>query len=133
MRAGIIPTIDFSSEPFVRADNSWYTRGEKPPIGTGCEFRYKYSDKGHFADWKQGTIKYIGSDLFVAEVNGREMVYNGLSAYVFRPIQTERDKEIGALIDLICFGGELSKDGSAAREIAKRIYEATNTKRPQNE
>ena len=40
----------------------------------------------------------------------------------FRPLRTEREKVINDLIEIICASGELSKDGSAAHEIAERIY-----------
>ena len=63
-----------------------------PPIGTECEFRYKYSDKGHFADWIRGTIKYIGNNLFVAEVKGKEQGYNDLDVCEFRPVINKIEK-----------------------------------------
>jgi len=42
----------------------------------------------------------------------------------FRPLRTEREKAIDAVIDIICAGGYFTRRDGAAREIAERIYAA---------
>ena len=106
-----------SSKPEV--DNSWHEYGELPPVGVpvelwwggsfayNCEFITRR--RHHYVMWNLDADRPDAADYMNSD---------------FRPLRTEREKAIDALIELICAGGELSKDGSAAREIAERIYDA---------
>ena len=106
-----------SSKPEV--DNSWHERGELPPVGVpvelwwGGSFAYNcelITRRGHhYVMWNLDADRPDAADYMNSQ---------------FRPLRTEREKAIDALIEIICAGGELSKDGSAAREIAERIYDA---------
>ena len=103
-------------------DSSWHERGELPPVGVEC-----LSPGGEtIMIASHGRISDVPVAFYPFEVSG---LYSVACAKQFRPLRTEREKAIGALIEIICAGGELSKDGSAAREIAERIYEAQQTKR----
>ena len=103
-----------SSKPEVAS--SWYERGELPPVGCVCE--YKPNN-----DWVKCKVLFAGDSLYVLGVQEFELCVRVLDVE-FRPLRTEREKAIDSLIEIICAGGELSKDGSAAREIAERIHDA---------
>lgn len=106
-----------SSRPEV--DSSWHERGELPPVGcavdvTGDDVAYGYGESccevlAHVEGCAVIRMSF-GLGCFVAKV--------------LSPSRTEREKAIDALIEIICAGGELSKDGSVSREIAERIYDA---------
>lgn len=98
---------------------SWYEQDIYPPTGTECEFRYKYSDKGHFEDWNQGIIKYIGNDLFVAEVKGKELAYNNLDVFEFRPVINKRDRSIEDMLLVLT-----DLDGCSLKDIVSALYDA---------
>ncbi|UNY40371.1 hypothetical protein KLEP7_gp117 [Pseudaeromonas phage vB_PpeM_ KLEP7] len=106
-------------ETKAKDSSLWYEQDMSPPIGTECEFRYKYSDKGRFEDWNQGTIKYIGNDLFVAEVKGKELAYNNLDVFEFRPAINKRDK---AIEDMLLVLTDL--DGCSLKDIVSALYDA---------
>ena len=104
-----------SGKPEV--DNSWYERSELPPVG--CECEYKPAN-----DWVKCKVLFAGDSLYVLGVQEFEICVRVLDVE-FRPLlRTKREKTIDSLIEIICAGGELSKDGSAAREIAERIHDA---------
>ena len=94
----------------------WHERGELPPVG--CECEYKPDNY-----WVKCKVLFAGDSLYVLGVKEFEICVRVLDVE-FRPLRTEREKAIDSLIEIICAGGELSKDGSAAREIAERIHDA---------
>lgn len=106
-----------SSKPEV--DNSLRKRGARPPIGAHVEL------------WFGGSFAYNCE--FIC-VRGRNYIVWNLDAdrpdcadimnSEFRPLRTERDKAIDALIEIICANGFLAKDGTEARDIAERLYDA---------
>ena len=103
-------------------DNSWYERSELPPVGCECEILHKlWKD----SDWAHIVVIALTRESLICKHKlgaGEEHYY--LNDIAFRPLRTEREKAIDSLIEIICAGGELSKDGSAAREIAERIHDA---------
>ena len=109
-----------NSKPEV--DNSWHERGELPPVGCECEILHKlWKD----SDWAHIVVIALTRESLICKHKlgaGEEHYY--LNDIAFRPLRTEREKAIDSLIEIICAGGELSKDGSAAREIAERIHDA---------
>lgn len=109
-----------------KQDNSWHERGELPPVGSECEVMHNDSlvKCEIIAHFKQKASMVAA---YTVDYNGCKQLDSCIAEH-FRPLRTEREKAIDALIEIICAGGELSKDGSAAREIAERIYEAQQTK-----
>ena len=104
-----------SSKPEV--DNSWYERGELPPIG--CECLILNGEAVMIVS--HGSISGIPVAFYPYGVSG---LYSAAPSSSFRPLRTEYEKAIDSLIEIICAGGELSKDGRAAREIAERIHDS---------
>ena len=108
-----------SSKPEV--DNSWHERGELPPIGCECEIKHKC-----WSEFQRVTVAAITKEYAIVEddsVVAREQHYN-LRDVTFRPLRTDREKAIDALIEIICANGFLAKDGTEARDIAERLYDA---------
>ena len=104
-----------SSKPEV--DNSWYERGELPPVG--CECLILNGEAVMIVS--HGSISGIPVAFYPYGVSG---LYSAAPSSSFRPLRTEYEKAIDSLIEIICAGGELSKDGRAAREIAERIHDS---------
>ena len=106
-----------SSKPAT--DNSWHERGELPPNGVPVELWFG----GVFA-YNCEFITMRGNAYVVWNMDDDKPDCADRMNSQFRPLRTEREKAIDSLIEIICAGGELSKDGSAAREIAERIHDA---------
>ena len=105
-----------SSKPEV--DSSWHERGELPPFNTAIEW-----DEWGNGNWVETKILAdVGDGEFVMLIKGVKTIV-GMPAN-FRPLRTEREKAIDEMIDIICAGGELSKDGGYAHDIAERILGA---------
>ena len=86
-----------------KSDNSWYDRGERPPVGINVEFKYK-ADKV----WVGRTCMIIavyGSQFWALLDGNRSSNLYELNKFDFRPIQTERE----LLIDIIISTGNLSE------------------------
>lgn len=117
--------------------DSWYERGELPPVGCECEW---VDESG--VDGAAGAVypdigcvvsicahkQTPGGDviaIFTWEPGG-----DGLSVAAsrmpsdFRPLRTEREKAIDALIEIILAGGYFTSRDGAASKIAERIYDA---------
>ena len=106
-----------SSKPEV--DNSWCERGDLPPVGVPVELWFG----GVFA-YNCEFIAMRGYTCVLWNLDDDKPDCADRMNSQFRPLRTEREKAIDSLIEIICAGGELSKDGSAAREIAERIHDA---------
>lgn len=85
------------SKPSI--DNSWYEKGEPPPVGAVCEVYNDIAD-GHPA-WEGCELLFVGKF---------KVVYNSNSCYErvadvenvkFRPIKTEREKFVEAAVEAI--------------------------------
>ena len=100
-------------------DSSLSKRGSCPPIGVPVELWFG----GSFA-YNCEFICMRGRNYIVWNLDADRPDCADIMNSEFRPLHTEREKVIDALIEIICAGGELSKDGSAAHEIAERIYDA---------
>ena len=88
-------------------DNSWYERGELPPVGTICEMI------DYRATWRECKIiahedgACIG---WIASLNSPFYTYDKSE---FRPLRTEREKAIDEMIKLIGHGymsAEMAKE-----------------------
>ena len=96
-------------------DNSWYERGELPPVGTICEM---IDDR---ATWRECKIiahedgACIG---WIASLNSPFYTYDKSE---FRPLRTEREKAIDEMIKLIGHG---YMSAEMARELAIKMYDA---------
>ena len=78
-----------SSKP--EADNSWYERGELPPVGCECEIKHKC-----WCGFERFTVVAITKEYVIVEddsVVAREQHYH-LHDMTFRPLRTEREKAI---------------------------------------
>ena len=115
MRAGIVPIIDFSADPFVLMDDSWYTRGEKPPIGCECLIHHAawYEDK-----YEKVKIVAITEEYLIVRYASFEQHYP-LNQISFKPIQTRRDK---AIEDMLLVLSDL--DGCSLKDIVSALYDA---------
>ena len=100
-------------------DNSLSKRGSCPPIGEQVELWFG----GSFA-YNCEFICMRGRNYIVWNLDADRPDCADIMNSEFRPLRTEREKAIDDLIEIICSGGELSKDGSASREIAEHIYDA---------
>ena len=100
-------------------DNSWYERSELPPVGCECEAFDSNENK-----WMRVEVIAIREGYVMMWCRECLRGFQSDDKSRFRPLRTEREKAIDSLIEIICAGGELSKDGSAAREIAERIHDA---------
>lgn len=105
-------------ETKLETDNSWYERGELPPVGVKCEM--KLDD-----DWI--FCKLIGYDedkpIFKLELpkgGGFEITYLPCTGCKFRPIKTEREKFVEAARN--CFNQ--SDKNKVLSSIAEALYDA---------
>ena len=96
-------------------DNSWYERGELPPVGTICEM---IDDR---ATWRECKIiahedgACIG---WIASLNSPFYTYDKSE---FRPLRTEREKAIDEMIKLIGHG---YMSAEMAKELAVKMYDS---------
>ena len=101
-----------SSKPEV--DNSWYERGELPPVGCECDIRHYYCNSEKY---EKVTVAAITSEYVIVKYATFEQHYM-LKDISFRPLRTEREKAIDAACKAICGVGE---DGLL---IIERLYDA---------
>lgn len=101
-----------SSKPEV--DNSWYERGELPPVGVYCHGHVTQEDK-----WIQIEVIAHREGHVLGWANGEKRGFSANNVKCFRPLRTEREK---AIDELASVSGIRARDG--AREIAERIYDA---------
>ena len=115
MRAGIVPIIDFSADPFVLMDDSWDTRGEKPPVGCECLIHHAawYKDK-----YEKVKIVAITEEYLIVKYENMEQHYP-LNRISFKPTQTRRDK---AIEDMLLVLSDL--DGRSLKDIVSALYDA---------
>lgn len=121
------------------SDNSWYRKGELPPVGVLCEAAHG----GLYGYWEKIEIlkhdlnfSFNGDSSRIACISisgtkdaepNREIgelfwLYNVKDGDCkFRPIKTERDISIEAAVDAI---DHLGYGRVASREIATKIYDA---------
>ena len=115
MSAGITPTINFKTEPFVLTDNSWYTRGDKPPIGCKCLIHHACWCKDIYHEVKIAAI--TDEYLIVKEDDSEQHYY--INQITFKPSKTEREKVIENMVEI------MKSTGSANLEInAVALYNA---------
>ena len=107
------------AEQTAQQDSSRHERVELPPIGCECEA---------MRDGEWVAVEVLRHRVNNVGVNVAAVMnctsFNVFWAMNFRPLRTEREKAIDEMVDIICAGGELSKDGSAAHEIAERILDS---------
>ena len=98
-----------SSKPEV--DNAWHERGELPPVGCECEYK-------PVNDWVKCKVLFAGDSLYVLGVQEVEICVRVLDVD-FRPLRTEREKEIDEMANLIA----KSVFGSAKCQ-AEKLYDS---------
>lgn len=103
------------------SDNSWYEKGELPPVGTECEVL-------RASGWNRCEIK-----AHMKEAGNTCAVYQMYNSWGFdsnheryRPIKTEREIAIEDLKKTVVYSSEsiLSLSGTAAKQIATALYDA---------
>ena len=102
-----------SSKPEV--DNSWYERGELPPVGCECEIKHKC-----WTGFQRITVVAITKEYAIVEddsVVTREQHYY-LRDMIFRPHRTKREKAI----DAAC--GAIGKVDESGLLMLERLYDA---------
>ena len=103
-----------SSNPEI--DNSWFDRGEFPPVGCECEVKHKCWD-----GFERVTVVAITKEYAIVEddsVVAREQHYH-LCDMTFRPLRNERERAIEDMANLIA----KSVFGSAKCQ-AEKLYDA---------
>ena len=83
-----------SGKPEV--DNSWYERGERPPVGALVEKKYKSA-----TIWTEVKIIAAGNQLVIFAFHDGDEMVGGWSDYEFRPLRTEREKAIDEMVGII--------------------------------
>jgi hypothetical protein len=106
----VLPENKQSSEN-VSVDNSWYARGERPPVGIECElweFDEVWRKVEVIAHTKKGLVVYWENKEFLISSDRK-----------FRPIKSERERfiDIGCCIIL-------KKINSLPSEILGKLYDA---------
>ena len=100
-----------SSKPEV--NNSWYERGELPPVGTTCEM---IDDKN---TWLECEVISHKDGSCIGWIPSRKAPFYTYDKSDFRPIRTEREKAIDEMANLIA----RSVFGSAKCQ-AEKLYDA---------
>ena len=103
----------------TKQDNSWHERGELPPVGAVCEAHITSENL-----WVEIEVVAHRDGYVLGWCRNEKCGYHGSEKSDFRPLRTEREKAIDALIDIICAGGYFTRRDGAAREIAERIHDA---------
>ena len=75
-------------------DNSWYERGEFPPVGTICEM---IDDKN---TWLECEIIYHRNGACIGWISSRKAPFYTYDKSEFRPLRTEREKAIDEMISV---------------------------------
>lgn len=104
-------------------DNSWFERGEFPPVGTVCEARNENLRDGEW--FSVEILKHRVNDTgtkVAATMSLDDRHLHWLSK--FRPIRTEREKVIEAATNV---------DGSITRVQAETLYDAGLLRLPEKE
>ena len=111
-----------SSKPAT--DNSWYERGELPPVGCECEIKHRC-----WCGFERFTVVAITKEYVIVEddsIVAREQHYH-LRDVTFRPLRTEREKAIDSLAASI--GAEFKFEGydlhtRITRSLSEFIYDS---------
>ena len=103
-------------------DNSWYERGELPPIGCECEIKHKCWNV-----FERFTVVAITKEYVIVEddsVVAREQHYH-LHDMTFRPLSTEREKAIDEMVGILkAKFNRPGVDGIAVFDIVNELYAA---------
>ena len=107
-----------SSKPEV--DNSWYERGELPPVGCECEMKHTCWDEFQHVFVLAITKEYvIVSDHSTPAI---EQHYH-LREMTFRPLSTERKKAIEEIASYFCDADGCQVTPCVADIISTRLYD----------
>ena len=99
-------------------DNSWYERGELPPVGCECEIKHKC-----WNGFERFTVVAITKEYVIVEddsVVAREQHYH-LYDMTFRPLSTERERAIDEMKLLCAYPGSWN---STYKSFAEALYAA---------
>ena len=102
-----------SSKPEV--DNSWYERGELPPVGCECYIRHSCWNSEKY---EKVTVAAITNEYVIVKYATFEQHYM-LNDISFRPLCTQREKTVDEMANLIAS----SVFGSAKCQ-AEKLYDA---------
>ena len=100
------------------ADNSWYERGELPPVGCECEIKHKC-----WVEFQRVSVLAITSEYVIISGHptpAREQHYH-LRDVTFRPLCTEREKAIDEMKSLCAYPGSWC---STYKSFAEALYDA---------
>lgn len=112
----------FNKEVSQDAHLSWYDLGELPPVGTECEVLNL--TLGIMSDWEKCTIIFVGKFRIIynsESCNERVANITGYPALQFRPIQTEKQKSIKEIIDILPSSGFCYDVDKTAQEIYEKF------------
>lgn len=103
--------------PSKPQDNSWYDRGELPPVGCKCEILGAF---GLYTEWFECEIIAAHLDSVFA-ANERSWINVKKGERQFRPLRTDREKAIDAAMNEIKV-----EDGFiySSRSIIEKLYDA---------
>ena len=102
-------------EMIEEIDMSWYTCGEKPPVGCECLIHHAAWCKDKYEKVK---IAAITEEYLIVRYASFEQHYP-LNQISFKPTQTERDK---AIEDMLLVLTDL--DGCSLKDIVSALYDA---------
>lgn len=112
-------------------DNSWYDKGELPPVGVICECSMDFNNSKLFANWNKIRVLYADESTIVGEILEGSFsgnYSNGFETHIykFRPVQSERDKLIEQAKALINSNQKLYHNTSSTQvqTIAELIVDA---------
>lgn len=78
-----------------------------PPVGTECE--YKLTKVNYRTDFSRGKVLAYGvQKVFMEHWSSKNEFIQSIDSIEFRPIRTEREKGIEAMLDLLNAGTQLS-------------------------
>lgn len=108
-------------------DNSWFERGELPPVGVVCEYTL-----GANAPWYQCEIKYVvhGDGVVMKRIPcGSEQYCSLYSKHPvsFRPIRPGREKAIEGMKRYCPYPGSWN---STYKQFAEALYDSGYRKEP---
>lgn len=116
------------------SDNSWYEKGELPPVGSKCKFTGRDEDDclEHERAAKGQEVEIachfdtqacrVAGFLFKGKCGE---VFIGQARYdYFEPIKTEKERAIDEIKAIVVSQGWLSADGTVSADIANKIYDA---------
>lgn len=82
-------------------DNSWFERGERPPLGKVLAKHKAATAEWANPDFHEKNIVAAGNDLVIFRTESGEETVGSWCDYEFLPLRTEREKAIDEMVDVL--------------------------------